>query len=77
MREMITSCWPVASRSTGRRPADSCRRRCAGVRGAEPLPAAALMLKSRHCLSSSSVSCVERNISVSASVSKIVTDIFY
>ena len=36
-----------------------------------------IMLKSRHCLSSSSVLCVEQNISVSACVSKILTDIFF
>ena len=36
-----------------------------------------IMLKSCHCLSSSSVLCVEQNISVSACVSKILTDIFF
>ena len=36
-----------------------------------------IMLKSRHYLSSSSVLCVEQNISVSACVSKILTDIFF
>jgi hypothetical protein len=39
--------------------------------------AADLMLKSRHCLSSSFVLCVEQNISVSVCVSKILTDIFF